>query len=60
MKKTERQLALEEVAALAVKKTDRRYTDVNSRLMEKRIKELVARWGFATREVWDQMRKQSS
>ena len=55
-----RQLALAELASLAIKKTDRRYTSANRELMQKRIAELVSRWRFTYQEVWDQMRKLSS
>ena len=60
MKHRDRQFALQEVASLAIKKTDRRYTSANRELMQKRIAELVSRWRFTYQEVWDQMRKQSS
>ena len=60
MKHRDRQFALQEVASLAIKKTDRRYTSANRELMQKRIDELVGRWGFTYKEVWDKMRKQSS
>ena len=60
MEEKDRQFALNEVATLAVKRTDRRYTGTNRDLMQKRIDELVARWGITYKEVWDQMRKRSS
>jgi len=51
---------LSEVATLAVKRTDMRYSEDNRDLMKKRIDELVALWHFTGKEVHDQIRAQSN
>ena len=49
--------AIEEVSILSKKLKDKRYSAENHHLMEKRIKELVNRFGITYGNVWDWRKK---